>query len=419
MILDHFQLDSGAVLYNVPVAYTAYGLLAPTADNVIVVCHAFSGNTDVASWWRLIGHEYVLDPKVFYIICLNSLGSPYGTAAPTTSINGDPTLGHYGPLFPSTSIRDDVRLHKQVLDRLGVRQVACVIGGSMGGMLALEWAYMEPQFVRTIVAIATCARTSAWSMAWSETQRRSIRCDPKFNGGWYDMDDPPVDGLAAARLIALLTYRAHASFESRFGGKSVAAVSSLETDVSSSPSSDYSTLFTSPTSSTSSSRVDVHGENKPNPQLTPLGLTQLHYRSSIKDQTIRYANSSSEMAVHSYLRYQAKKFNARFDANCYIAMADKIDRHDISRGRVTADCNDRVAEALSQINQPVLILGIPTDVLYPYSEQQQLAAFIPRAVFEPIHSADGHDGFLLESDQINVALAKFFGKELACFERHQ
>jgi homoserine O-acetyltransferase len=109
MILDHFQLDSGAVLYNVPVVYTAYGRLAPTADNVVVVCHAFSGNTDVASWWRLIGHGYVLDPQVFYIICLNSLGSPYGTAAPTTLINGDPTLGYYGPLFPSTSIRDDVR----------------------------------------------------------------------------------------------------------------------------------------------------------------------------------------------------------------------------------------------------------------------------------------------------------------------
>ncbi|KAF4219121.1 hypothetical protein CNMCM8980_010070 [Aspergillus fumigatiaffinis] len=298
------------------------------------------------------------------------LSCPYGTAAPTTLINGDPTLGYYGPLFPSTSIRDDVRLHKQVLDHLGVRQVACVIGGSMGGMLALEWAYMGPQYVRTIVAIATSARTNAWSMAWSETQRRSIRCDPKFNGGWYDMDDPPVDGLAAARLIALLTYRAHPSFESRFGRKTVAAVSSTETDVSSSPSSDHSTPLASSTSSISSSRVDVHGKKKPSPQLTPLRLTQLDNRSSIREQTTRYANSSSEMAVHSYLRYQAKKFNARFDANCYIAMADRIDRHDISRGRVTADCNDPVAEALSQIKQPVLILGIPTDVLYPYSEQR-------------------------------------------------
>jgi homoserine O-acetyltransferase/O-succinyltransferase len=121
----------------------------------------------------------------------------------------------YGPQFPQTTIRDDVRIHKQVLESLGVKEVMFAIGGSMGGMQVLEWAFYP--FVKNFIPIATSGRHSAWCISWGEAQRQSIYSDPKYNDGHYDEFNPPFSGLSAARMAALLTYRSRNSFESRFG----------------------------------------------------------------------------------------------------------------------------------------------------------------------------------------------------------
>ena len=218
-IVPSFTLESGDTLYNVPVAYTTRGVLSPNGDNVLVICHALSGSADVADWWGplLGGPGQAFDVSRFFVVCLNSLGSPYGSASAVTYKDNKPENGYYGPEFPLTTVRDDVNIHKMILDDLGVKQIAAVVGGSMGGMLTLEYAFFGKDYVRVIVPIATSARHSAWCISWGEAQRQSIYSDPKYDDGYYPFNDPPSTGLGAARMSALLTYRSRNSFESRFG----------------------------------------------------------------------------------------------------------------------------------------------------------------------------------------------------------
>ncbi|KAI8807785.1 Alpha/Beta hydrolase protein [Cladochytrium replicatum] len=192
-------------------------------------------NLNDDGWGPLLGAGRAFDPTVYFIFCGNVLGSPYGSASPLTinPVTGKP----YGPEFPVASIRDDVRAHKAVLDILGVKQIQYVVGGSMGGMQCLEWAFFGPEYVKNIVPIATSARHSAWGISWGEAQRQAIFSDPDYNDGYYTRDQvhpsqniivpnclysflrAPLRGLAAARMTALLTYRSRNSFESRFGRK--------------------------------------------------------------------------------------------------------------------------------------------------------------------------------------------------------
>jgi homoserine O-acetyltransferase len=216
--LEEFTLESGKVLHQVPVAYKTWGKLNALGTNCMVICHALSGSCDVEDWWGpLLGPGKTFDTEKFFIFCGNVLGSPYGTASPCSV---DPKTGKpYGPKFPLTTIRDDTRIHKTILDLLGVKKVRFCIGGSMGGMQVLEWAFFGKEYVENICPIACSGRHSAWCISWGEAQRQSIYSDPKYTDGCYDMSDPPVSGLSAARMAALLTYRSRNSFESRFGRK--------------------------------------------------------------------------------------------------------------------------------------------------------------------------------------------------------
>src|SRR5690606_28375774 len=164
-LIPRFELESGETLEQVPVAYRSWGRLAPDGKNVVVVCHALTGSADIEIWWpRLLGPGRALDTERYFIVCANVLGSPYGTASPLTI---DPATGRpYGPDFPVPTIRDTVALHRLLLERLGVRRVEFVIGGSMGGMQALEWAF-HGDFVRGIVPIGVGGRHSAWCIGWS------------------------------------------------------------------------------------------------------------------------------------------------------------------------------------------------------------------------------------------------------------
>lgn len=213
--IDCLNLDSGKVLADVPVAYRTWGRLNEAKDNAIVVCHALTGDTNADDWWApLIGPGRVLDTDRYFVVCPNVPGSPYGSASPIT--HNPATGAPYGPDFPVVTVRDAVRLHRRLLDHLGVRQVAMAIGGSMGGMQVLEWAFFGP-YVRAIVPIGVGGRHSAWAIGWSEAQRQTIYADPNWRDGRYDADHPPAAGLAAARMAAMISYRSWASFEQRFG----------------------------------------------------------------------------------------------------------------------------------------------------------------------------------------------------------
>ena len=171
--IERFELESGRVLHQVPVAYRSWGALNARGDNVIVVCHALTGNTDADEWWKgLIGPGQAIDTHRYFVVCANIIGSPYGTLSPLT-INTQ-TGKAFGADFPATTVRDCVALHRQLLEQLGVTRVAFAIGGSLGGMQALEWAF-HGDFVRGLVPMAVGGRHSAWCISWSEAQRHAIK----------------------------------------------------------------------------------------------------------------------------------------------------------------------------------------------------------------------------------------------------
>jgi homoserine O-acetyltransferase len=208
-------LESGERLREVRVAYRAWGRLDSAASNAVLVCHALTGSADADVWWGgIIGRGRALDPDEDFIVCSNVLGSCYGTTGPTSAAPGG--RARWGAEFPDVTVRDMVAVQARLLDALGVRRLRLVVGGSLGGMQALEWAASLPGRVDSIAALATCGRHSAWCIGLSEAQREAIRSDPNWRGGCYAEDDQPVLGLAVARMIAMCTYRSRESFEGRF-----------------------------------------------------------------------------------------------------------------------------------------------------------------------------------------------------------
>ncbi|CAD6504852.1 BgTH12-00354 [Blumeria graminis f. sp. triticale] len=407
-IIPSFTLESGVTLKNAPVAYTTRGKLSTERNNVMIICHALTGNADIGGWWGpLIGSSgRALDISRFFIICMNSLGSPYGTASPVTCKDGLSQNEVYGPHFPLTTIRDDVNLHKMVLDDLEIKQVAVVIGGSMGGMLSLEWAFFGKEYVRSIIPIATSSCHSAWGIGWGESQRQSIFADSKYNNGFYSSSEPPVNGLCAARMSALLTYRSRDSFEARFGRKT------LERDKNQLPVGQSMVHLSE----------EIHGSlhNDGNSSYSYDSLCQPSFNSQVEcginvqfpknlapNSTPEFSYSGEKnrptcFSAQSYLRYQGVKFTKRFDANCYIALTRKMDSHDLSRSRSSS-----IREALALIQQPVLVLGIESDGLFTVAEQYEIASGAPHGRLEIITGIDGHDAFLIQHEQIN--------KHIICF----
>jgi homoserine O-acetyltransferase/O-succinyltransferase len=210
-----FELESGARLPSVTVAYRTWGRLDPTGDNAVLVCHALTGSADVDRWWgALLGPGRALDPERDFVVCSNVLGGCYGTTGPTSLRPGG--RGRWGGDFPAVTVRDIVRVQGALLDALGVKRLRLAIGGSLGGMQVLEWALLFPERVDAIAPIAVSARHSAWCIGLSEAQRQAIYADPRWRGGYYPAGNGPETGLGVARQIAMCTYRSRASLESRF-----------------------------------------------------------------------------------------------------------------------------------------------------------------------------------------------------------
>lgn len=304
------------------------------------------------------------------------------------------------------------------MDDLGVKQIAAVVGGSLGGMFVLEWAYLGKDYVRSIVPIATSSRHSAWGISWGEAQRQSIYADPKYDDGYYSFDDPPSTGLGAARMSALLTYRSRNSFESRFGRNipDPAKVQTISGRPRPSPSTPSEAHFhihndghnvkrSSLSRTNSGSNVQTGASNSPQPAESADPQFHGPQKGSLTGGDA--LPTSTYFSAQSYLRYQGTKFVKRFDGNCYIAMTRKLDTHDVSRNRA-----DTIAEALGLIEQPTLVLGIESDGLFTFAEQEEIAAHIKGARLEKIDSPEGHDAFLLQFEQVNRYVLGFLKEVL-------
>src|SRR3954463_7484475 len=217
--------ERGGLLPSVRVAYETWGTLAPDASNAVLVEHALTGDSHVvgaagsgqptAGWWEgLVGPGAPLDTDRFFVVCANVLGGCQGTTGPWSF---GPDGGCWGSRFPEVTVGDQVRVEAALADALGVQRWACVVGGSMGGMRALEWAVAMPDRVATLFFLASGAVASADQIGTQTTQQAAIRTDPRWSGGDYDPADPPVEGLGVARRIAHLTYRSALELGVRFG----------------------------------------------------------------------------------------------------------------------------------------------------------------------------------------------------------
>lgn len=271
--LAEYQLESGALLQDVTCRYRTYGRMNEDRSNVLVVCHALTGNAALDEWWgSMLGPGKLFDDSKMFIVCMNVLGSCYGTTSPT-SIN--PKTGQpYGRSFPDVTVRDSVNLHlKLVREHLQASSIACVIGGSLGGMQTLEWAACGGDYVKAIMPMSCGAQHHPWQIAISEAQRQAIYADSDWCDGDYMLHNTfPARGLSVARAMAMISYRTHAGYGRKFGRR------------------------------------------------------QVHSRSAGNDQERFFE-------VESYLRHQGTKFVSRFDALSYIKLTRMMDTHDLGRGR--------------------------------------------------------------------------------------
>ncbi|MEX0610314.1 MAG: homoserine O-acetyltransferase [Balneolaceae bacterium] len=209
-----FVTESGFELSEPVAAYKSWGNLNPEKDNVVFICHALTGNPHADEWFGgLMGAGKTIDPDKHFVVCPNILGSCYGTTGPC-SIN--PKTGKaYQADFPEITIRDIVRFHQLLLDDLGVNGIELVVGGSLGGMTALEFAIMDER-VQKAAVFAMGKAHSPWAIGISHAQRKAIYADQNWNGGFYSPENPPSSGLAAARAMAMITYRAPGNYEQKF-----------------------------------------------------------------------------------------------------------------------------------------------------------------------------------------------------------
>ncbi|WP_079129708.1 homoserine O-acetyltransferase MetX [Streptomyces sp. F-3] len=344
-------LEAGGELPGARLAFETWGRPAPDASNAVLVLHALTGDSHVAGpagpghptpgWWDgLVGPGRALDTDRWFVVAPNVLGGCQGSTGPA-SLRPDGTR-RWGGSFPFLTQRDQVAAERDLADALGIEKWALVVGGSMGGMRALEWAVSYPERTGALLLLATTAAASAEQIAWASIQLHAIRSDPHWRGGdYHDTGSGPHAGLGLARRLAHVTYRSEAELQLRFG------------------------------------RV-------------PQGTEHPWYGG-------RYQ-------VESYLDHHADKLIRRFDAASYVVLTEAMNAHDVGRGR------GGVRAALRRVSAPALVAGVDSDRLYPLSQQEELAAGIPGADrLRVIESPYGHDGFLLETEQVGRLVRELLG----------
>ena len=341
-----FSLEGGGHLDNVTVAYETWGELDEERSNAILILHALTGDSHAAGpaatghpsvgWWdEIIGPGQAVDTDRYFVVCPNVLGGCQGTTGPSSiAPDGQP----YGSRFPVITIRDQVAVEVELARHLSIDAWSGIVGGSMGGMRALEWVVGYPDRVDRVVVLAVGAAGTADQIALCSLQVRAIKADAHFHGGdYYSADESPRQGLSIARGIGQFSYRTWTEFELRFG------------------------------------------------------------RDVQDDETVF---EKGRYAIESYLNYHGDKLAARFDANSYIVLSEAMNHHDVGRGR------GGVVAALKNVRQRVTIAGVSSDRLYPRELQEELARLIPGAGrMALINSRAGHDGFLIESEQLGDVIA--------------
>ena len=213
---EPFPTELGGVLPALRIAYRTWGKLNARRDNVILICQALTGSADADAWWEgMFARRGAFDESADFIICSNVLGSCYGTTGPTST---NPLTGrNYCPDFPLITIRDMVHAQRRLLASLGIDRLKLVVGASLGGMQVLEWGFLYPDVAQALMPMGASGRHSAWCIGQSEAQRQAIVADRNWNDGWYSETHPPAQGLAAARMMAMCSYRSFENFQSRFG----------------------------------------------------------------------------------------------------------------------------------------------------------------------------------------------------------
>ncbi len=345
-VLDEpLELECGRTLSGVTLHYAVYGRLNAARKNAVLVCHALTGSALVGQWWpEIFAPGAVLSLEQDFVICINMLGSCYGSTGPGSV---DPATGKaYGSSFPLVSIRDNVRAQAKLLDSLGIRRLRLVLGGSIGGMQALDWAMHDPERVERAVIIGV-APLQAMGLALNHLQRQAIQRDPEWEGGNYLPQKPPRNGLAFARQIAMLSYKSAELFDERFGRK---------------PNRNGEDPWEA---------GDAQGS---------LGLI------------------GGRFDIAGYLDHQGERFISRFDANSYLAILRTMDTWDPLRGCASSE------EAFGGIRARLSFVGISSDWLFPPQSVRDFAYMIRaagvQADYREMTSAHGHDAFLAEQAEL-------------------
>ena len=352
---QELQLDSGAVLKGVTVAYRCYGELNADKSNAILVCHALTGDqyvaeehplTGRAGWWEImVGPGRPLDTNRYHIICSNIIGGCMGSTGPK-EINPD-TGEPWGVDFPVVTINDMVRAQKMLIDHLDIDKLFAVIGGSMGGMQVLAWAANYPDKLYAAVPIATAGHHTAQNIAFHEIGRQAILADPDWCGGRYlEAGKSPRRGLAVARMTAHVTYLSEPALQRKFGRR-------------------------------------------------------------LQDRKTLTYGFDADFQVESYLRYQGSAFVSRFDANSYLYITRAMDYFDLA-----ADQKDgKLAEVFRDTPVRFCMVSFSSDWLFPTRESKRLVhalnAVAADVSFVEIESDGGHDSFLLNVPEFHATLHGF------------
>jgi len=343
-VLDqHLMLESGRTLAQTTLHYAVYGRMNAARDNAVLICHALSGSARVGDWWpEIFAPGAVLSLEHDFVICINLLGSCYGSTGPGSV---DPVTGLvYGPDFPLVSIRDNVHAQAQLLDSLGIRRLRLVLGGSIGGMQALEWAIYDPARVERAAIIAV-APLSAMGLALNHLQRQAIQNDLDWDSGYYLPQRQPRLGLSLARQIGMLSYKSASLFDERFARN-----------------------------------PNRNGENP----------------WSLDNQGGGLIGGRFDIA--GYLDHQGERFIERFDANSYLAILRTMDTWDPLNGHSSAK------DVFSRIRARLTFIGISSDWLFPPESVRDFAGLIRSAgvpaEYREMSSSHGHDAFLAEQAEL-------------------
>ncbi len=323
------ELESGRKLQGINLGYTTFGKLNVDKSNVIWITHALTANANPEEWWNgLVGKGKFFNPEKHFIICANVLGSCYGSTGPLSKKVADENPYYHN--FPEITIRDIVKGLDLLRIHLGVDKIHTLLGGSLGGQQAVEWAIQQPNLFEHLFLVATNAQHSPWGKAFNESQRLAIKSDRT----WFSYsDDAGLKGLKTARSIALLSYR------------------------------NYNT-----------------------------------YNATQQDNNVK----TDDFKASSYQNYQGEKLVERFNAFSYWYLSKAMDSHNVGRGR------NSVKEALGFIEAKTLVVAISSDILFPVLESETLHKGIENSELNIIDSLYGHDGFLIETEQLKEVFEKFY-----------